>query len=167
MKLLLTSGGIRNTSIRDVLGALLGKAAPVPHDSRVKDRGPYMRSVRLALRHPGATLALAAFLLVAVQMAYGKFGRGVEFFPNVEPDFGQVIVHGRTVGLLEHKHTPASTLSSTPPTQLLLTNQVWPSQFTSVKMLLLCSALQISVAADGVLHATPVELNVPFIEMLL
>src|SRR5215470_10188126 len=60
------------------LGALLGKAAPVPHDDRVKDTGPYMRGVRLALRHPGSTLALAAFLLVAVQMAYGKFvhGRG-------------------------------------------------------------------------------------------
>ncbi len=75
--------------------ASLASAAPVPHDERVKDRGPYMRTVRLALRHPGSTLALAAFLLVAVQVAYGKFGRGVEFFPNVEPDFGQVIVHGR------------------------------------------------------------------------
>ena len=52
-----------------------------------------MRTVRLALRHPGMTLALAALLLVAVQMAYGKFGRGVEFFPSVEPDYGQVIVH--------------------------------------------------------------------------
>ncbi len=41
------------------------------------------------------TMALAALLLVAVQMAYGKFGRGVEFFPNVEPDYGQVVVHGR------------------------------------------------------------------------
>jgi multidrug efflux pump len=70
-------------------------AAVGPHDERAKDRGPYMRTVRLALRHPGTTLALAAFLLVAVQVTYGKFGRGVEFFPNVEPDFGQVIVHGR------------------------------------------------------------------------
>jgi multidrug efflux pump len=77
------------------LGALLGKAAPVPHDDRVKDNGPYMRTVKLALRHPGTTLVLAATLLVAVQMAYGKYGRGVEFFPNVEPDYGQVVVHGR------------------------------------------------------------------------
>ncbi|MCC7348780.1 MAG: efflux RND transporter permease subunit, partial [Variibacter sp.] len=77
------------------LGALLGRAAPVPHDERVRDSGPYMRTVKLALRHPGMTLALAALLLVAVQMAYGKFGHGVEFFPKVEPDYGQVIVHGR------------------------------------------------------------------------
>jgi multidrug efflux pump len=86
------------------LGALLGKAAPVPHDDRVKDRGPYMRAVRLALRHPGTTLALAAFLLVSVQMAYGKLARGVEFFPSVEPDYGQVIVHGRGNLSLDEKN---------------------------------------------------------------
>ncbi len=86
------------------LGALLGKAAPVPHDERAKDRGPYMRTVRLALRHPGMTLALAALLLVAVQIAYGKFGRGVEFFPKVEPDYGQVIVHARGNLALDEKN---------------------------------------------------------------
>jgi multidrug efflux pump len=86
------------------LGALLGKAATVPHDERTKANGPYMRTVRLALRHPGMTLALAAFLLVAVQTAYGKLGRGVEFFPNVEPDFGQVIVHARGNLALEEKN---------------------------------------------------------------
>src|SRR5436305_1742882 len=75
------------------LGALLGRAAPVAHAERAKDTGPYMRTVRLALRHPGTTLALAVFLLFVVQTAYGKLGRGVEFFPSVEPDFGQVIVH--------------------------------------------------------------------------
>ena len=54
-----------------------------------------MRAVRLVLRRPGATLGLAALLLVVVQVGYGKFGRGVEFFPAVEPDYGQVIVHAR------------------------------------------------------------------------
>ena len=85
------------------LGALLGRAAPVPHDERAADSGLYMRTVKLALRRPGTTLALAAFLLVAVQVVYGKFGRGVEFFPNVEPDYGQVIVHGRDNISLEEK----------------------------------------------------------------
>ncbi|HEY0441310.1 MAG TPA: efflux RND transporter permease subunit, partial [Xanthobacteraceae bacterium] len=77
------------------LGALLGKSAPVPHDERARDTGPYMSTVRLALRNPGMTLALAVLLLVVVQTAYGKFGRGVEFFPKVEPDYGQAIIHGR------------------------------------------------------------------------
>ena len=86
------------------LGALLGKAAPVPHDERAAANGPYMRTVRFALRRPGMTLALAAFLLIAVQTAYGKLGRGVEFFPNVEPDFGQVIVHARGNLSLDEKN---------------------------------------------------------------
>jgi len=77
------------------LGALLGRAAAVPHDERVKDTGPYMRTVHLALRHPGMTLLLALLLLIGVQMAYGKLGNGVEFFPKVEPDYGQVVIHGR------------------------------------------------------------------------
>ena len=68
------------------------------------EEGPYMRTVRLALRHPGTTLALAAALLVIVQIAYGKYGRGVEFFPNVEPDYGQVIVHARGNLSLEEKN---------------------------------------------------------------
>jgi multidrug efflux pump len=85
------------------LGALLGKAAPVKHDARTRPDGPYMRTVRVVLRNPGTTLALAALLLVAVQTAYGKFGHGVEFFPKVEPDFGQAIVHGRGNLSLEEK----------------------------------------------------------------
>src|SRR3954471_4192630 len=86
------------------LGSLLGKAAPVKHDEGAARDGPYMRTVRLAIRHPGMTLALAVFLLVAVQMAYGKLGSGVEFFPSVEPDYGQVIVHGRGNLSLDEKN---------------------------------------------------------------
>jgi multidrug efflux pump len=85
------------------LGALLGRASTHPHDERSRPDGFYMRTVRLALRRPGATLALTVLLLVVVQAGYGKFGRGVEFFPNVEPDFGQVIVHGRGNLALDEK----------------------------------------------------------------
>src|SRR5438477_11029191 len=85
------------------LGAFLGRAAAEPHGERTDGGSLYLRTVRLALRHPGSTLALAAFLLFAVQGAYAKFGRGVEFFPAVEPDYGQVIVHGRGNLSLEEK----------------------------------------------------------------
>jgi multidrug efflux pump len=77
------------------LGALLGRASPVPHDERASNRGLYMRTVKLAIARPGMTLGLASALLVVMTLAYGKFGHGVEFFPDVEPDFAQVIVHGR------------------------------------------------------------------------
>jgi multidrug efflux pump len=76
------------------LGAMLGRAGHVK-DERVKDRGLYMGTVKLALHHPVATLALVVVLLVGVIQAYGKFGNGVEFFPDVEPDFGLVQVRAR------------------------------------------------------------------------
>jgi multidrug efflux pump len=77
------------------LGALLGRAAPVGHDERIGTNSTYLRLVRIALRRPLATLGLSVAVLAAVMLAYGKFGRGVEFFPDVEPDFGQIIVHAR------------------------------------------------------------------------
>ncbi|MBS0533358.1 MAG: efflux RND transporter permease subunit [Proteobacteria bacterium] len=85
------------------LGALLGRAAPVPHDERASDRGFYMRTVRFALHRPALILSLAVGLLIAVIFTYGKFGNGVEFFPSVEPDYGQVIVHARGNVSLEEK----------------------------------------------------------------
>ena len=85
------------------LGALLGRASPVPHDDRASDQGLYMRTVRFALHRPVLILGLAVGLLVVVIGAYGKFGNGVEFFPNVEPDYGQVIVHARGNLSLEEK----------------------------------------------------------------
>lgn len=77
------------------LGALLGKGAAVAHDDRASERGLYMRTVRLSIRHPMVTLGLVLLLLVGVVQAYGRFGNGVEFFPNVEPDFGLVQVRAR------------------------------------------------------------------------
>lgn len=85
------------------LGALLGRASPVPHDDRASDRGLYMRTVRFALHRPVLILGLAVGLLVVVIGAYGKLGNGVEFFPSVEPDYGQVIVHARGNLSLEEK----------------------------------------------------------------
>jgi multidrug efflux pump len=67
----------------------------VPHDDRARESGLYIRTVKTALRRPGTTLALAVALLVVVIGAYSKFGNGVEFFPDVEPDYGQVMVHAR------------------------------------------------------------------------
>ncbi len=34
-------------------------------------------------------------MLIGVPMVYGQLGKGVEFFPNVEPDTGVVLVHAR------------------------------------------------------------------------
>lgn len=77
------------------LGALLGKASAKPHDDRASERGAYMNVVRFCVAHPGLTLSATFLLLVTVIKAYGVFGHGVEFFPNVEPDYGIVQIHAR------------------------------------------------------------------------
>src|SRR5690349_8836707 len=85
------------------LGALLGRAATVVHDDRASEHGLYMRAVKAAIAHPGKTMGATVLLLVAVIGAYSQFGHGVEFFPSVEPDYGQVIVHGRGNIALDEK----------------------------------------------------------------
>lgn len=74
------------------LGALV--ARPVIETARAKD-GLYMKLVSRAIRHPWLVMVLAVAALVAVPVAYGKYGKGVEFFPNVEPDYGLLYVHAR------------------------------------------------------------------------
>jgi multidrug efflux pump len=76
------------------LGALVGKPHEVHHDSTRKD-GLYMKTVRLAIRNPGITILLAFAMLIGVPILYGQVGKGVEFFPDVEPDVGIVLVHAR------------------------------------------------------------------------
>lgn len=74
------------------LGALIAK--PFKHPPQHKD-GAYMWVVGKAVRHPVIMLFLAVALLVSVPYAYAKFGKGVIFFPDVEPEFGLLYVKAR------------------------------------------------------------------------
>jgi len=55
----------------------------------------YLRTLDRALAHPLKVLVGALAVAVGVYAAYGAFGRGVEFFPDVEPERAQVLVHAR------------------------------------------------------------------------
>jgi multidrug efflux pump subunit AcrB len=46
----------------------------------------YRRLLTTALTHRGATLALSVCMLVLMSFLYGTFGKGVEFFPDIDPD---------------------------------------------------------------------------------
>ena len=74
------------------LGAIIAK--PFAHPPQHKD-GAYMWVVGKAIRHPFIVLSLALATLVAVPYTYSKIGNGVEFFPNVEPDYGLLYVKAR------------------------------------------------------------------------
>ena len=75
------------------LGAIFAKAHQ--HEEGEHRDGWYMAVVKQAVRFPVTVLVLTVALLVGVFMAYGKWGAGVEFFPNVEPDYGLLYVHAR------------------------------------------------------------------------
>ena len=74
------------------LGAIIAK--PFKEPPAHKD-GAYMWLVGRAIRHPVIVLFLALGTLVAVPYTYAQIGKGVEFFPNVEPDYGLLYVKAR------------------------------------------------------------------------
>ena len=55
----------------------------------------YLGVVRTAVAHPAIVVLLTGVLLAGVYAAYGHFGRGVEFFPEVEPENAVLHVHAR------------------------------------------------------------------------
>lgn len=57
--------------------------------------GVYLRGLNLLLRRPAMTFGIAVLLMIGAYAAYIGFGRGIEFFPHVEPDFAQVQVQAR------------------------------------------------------------------------
>lgn len=92
-----------------VVGGLIGKRQPQTatakaalHAAESGDprqmrgfTGGYVRALNWAILRPGATVLLAVALLLSAFGAYGQFGRGLTFFPSVEPDFMQVQVRAR------------------------------------------------------------------------
>jgi multidrug efflux pump len=82
------------------MGAII--ARPFKEPVRHKD-GWYMWIVGKAIRHPVIVLMLTLATLAAVPFAYVTYGRGVEFFPDVEPDYGLLYVKARGNLSIEEK----------------------------------------------------------------
>jgi multidrug efflux pump len=57
--------------------------------------GAYVRLLDGLLHRPSLTAVAALLIAVGAYWAYGTFGRGVEFFPEVEPERAQLHVHAR------------------------------------------------------------------------
>lgn len=79
-----------------VLGGVLGRSAqapgPIPPGRLSR---AYREALDRLLHYPLLTLLAVCALLVGTYMAYGELGKGVEFFPDVEPDYAQVQIHAR------------------------------------------------------------------------
>ena len=91
------------------LGALIGKAnipfqakAAIPPHQKAENlneisglTGFYYQILEKALNRP-AKIILAAFaILIGVQYLYVVVGKGIEFFPDIEPDTAKIYVHAR------------------------------------------------------------------------
>ena len=51
--------------------------------------------MRYCLDNPKKLIALTIVSLISIQIFYGKFGKGFEFFPPIEPDYAEVVIHAR------------------------------------------------------------------------
>ncbi len=57
--------------------------------------GTYIRFLKKTLRHPWRGVAGVSSLLIAVYAAFFMFGKGIEYFPDVEAPFGMVDIRAR------------------------------------------------------------------------
>ena len=92
-----------------VVGGVIGRRQPqsaadkrVLHAAEAGDprtlpgvSGAYVRLLERAILRPWTTTLLAVALLAGAFAFYAEHGRGVSFFPSVEPDFMQVEVRAR------------------------------------------------------------------------
>jgi multidrug efflux pump len=92
-----------------VLGSLIGKAAKIDKDQNASTTvneqgyitsahgftGFYARILDKALRFPILTLLGAFGILIGAQISYAQFGKGVEFFPEIEPQYAVALIHAR------------------------------------------------------------------------
>jgi multidrug efflux pump len=91
------------------LGSLIGKRAP---DSERQTEvlvaaedgdldvikgwtGRYIKFLQLAIHYPKSVVVLAIAILATVYAGYGAFGKGVEFFPDVEPQQALIQIRAR------------------------------------------------------------------------
>ncbi len=87
------------------VGAWIGGAAAAANRSTPQDpgkpaemrgaAGAYVWLLRRLVRRPLLELLAAMLIVAGSYVAYGAFGHGIEFFPDVEPEVAQVQVHAR------------------------------------------------------------------------
>ena len=77
--------------VRNLAAAETGDLSRLTGGSRL-----YLEVLRIAVARPVAVVMIAAGVLTTAYAAYGHWGRGVEFFPDVEPE--NAIIHVRARG---------------------------------------------------------------------
>ena len=84
------TGALSNQTIHNLTAAERGDLNTVTGLT-----GSYIRFLRTALKRPSLNVAAVTIILMIIYTAFGTFGRGVEMFPDVEPEFASVDIRAR------------------------------------------------------------------------
>ena len=97
----------RNENVSEVAKALSAESDinPITLPGFV---GYYSKIVNFLLKHPIKVIIIAILFLISVISSYAKFGNGVEFFPEVEPELSKLIIYGRGNLSVEEKDSLVS-----------------------------------------------------------
>ncbi len=84
----------RNENVSETAIALSGesKINPIELPGFI---GLYSNLINVLLKHPLKVVLVSIFLLIGIISSYARFGNGVEFFPEVEPELSKLIIYGR------------------------------------------------------------------------
>ena len=63
----------------------------------------YLNLLKSCLNYPYKIIVSTIILLLSIQFIYMKIGKGFEFFPPIEPDYAEVVIHARGNLSLEDK----------------------------------------------------------------
>ncbi len=84
----------RNEKVSETAIALSGesKINPIELPGFI---GLYSNLINILLKHPFKVILVSIVLLIGIISSYARFGNGVEFFPEVEPELSKLIIYGR------------------------------------------------------------------------
>ena len=64
--------------------------------SKIKGiQGRYLNFMDYTLENPKKLIFLTITILIFIQTIYLKLGKGFEFFPPIEPDYAEIVIHAR------------------------------------------------------------------------
>ncbi len=55
----------------------------------------YISIIEYSLDNPKKLIVLTLVFLIFIQISYSKFGKGIEYFPPIEPDYAEIVIHAR------------------------------------------------------------------------
>lgn len=126
-----------------VFGAMMGKPNIHAHNTKkiieastqknysaIKGiAGSYIRAIDVAMHHSYRTMFVLLGMFVFIIFLYGSFGKGVEFFPSVEPDNSQIRVRARGDLALDERDRIVREIEG-----YILQNKYFKSVYTTVSV---------------------------------